>query len=200
MDWRKNQRLKSPRSFRYRWWHLSPLAKCKQKVVCSIWLLGGVPLYRSPHRPSLVCRLREKLAEVCEILGIKFTTPEKFVSHRWMTCYDIAAGTLRLWDAYYVFYFGFLKLEDRNIYKPVIRKILNDRKVSELAKAKLDSVHNNLKKKSMTSDGKMRKTRIFEKVVYFLLKRYSIMEINMYDNVWMYIIYSYTICFWRCCS
>lgn len=74
-------------------------------------------------------------------------------------------------------------MEDRNIYKPVIRKILNDRKVSELAKAKLNSVHNYLKKKSMTSDGKMRKTRIFEKVVYFLLKRYSIMEINMYDNV-----------------
>uniref|UniRef100_A0A8W8NXF2 Uncharacterized protein n=1 Tax=Magallana gigas TaxID=29159 RepID=A0A8W8NXF2_MAGGI len=131
------------------------------------------------HRWSV--DLREKLAEVCEILGIKFTTPEKFVSHRWMTCYDIAAGTLRLWDAYYVFYFGFLKLEDRNIYKPVIRKILNDRKVSELAKAKLDSVHNYLKKKSMTSDGKMRKTRIFEKVLF--LEKRTLLVFHFYTSV-----------------
>nr|XP_019923958.2 uncharacterized protein LOC109619082 [Crassostrea gigas] len=131
------------------------------------------------HRWSV--DLREKLAEVCEILGIKFTTPERFVSHRWTTCYDIAAGTLRLWDAYYVFYFGFLKLEDRKIYKPVIRKILNDRKVSEPARAKLDSVHNYLKKKSMTSDGKMRKTRIFEKVLF--QEKRTILVLHFYTSV-----------------
>lgn len=127
--------------------------------------------------------LREKFVEVCEILGIKFIILERFVSYRWMICYDIVVGILWFWDVYYVFYFGFLKLEDRKIYKLVIRKILNDRKVSEFVKVKLNSVYNYLKKKFMISDGKMRKIRIFEKVVYFLLKRYSIMEINMYDNV-----------------
>lgn len=127
--------------------------------------------------------LREKFVEVCEILGIKFIILERFVSYRWMICYDIVVGIFWFWDEYYVFYFGFLKLEDRKIYKLVIRKILNDRKVSEFVRVKLDSVYNYLKKKFMISDGKMRKIWIFEKVVYFLLKRYSIMEINMYDNV-----------------
>lgn len=127
--------------------------------------------------------LREKFVEVCEILGIKFIIVERFVSYRWMICYDIVVGILWFWDVYYVFYFGFLKLEDRKIYKLVIRKILNDRKVSEFVRVKLDSVYNYLKKKFMISDGKMRKIWIFEKVVYFLLKRYIIMEINMYDNV-----------------
>jgi hypothetical protein len=102
-----------------------------------------------------------------------------------MTCYDIAAGTLRLWEAYYVFYFGFLKLEDRKDYQPVINKILDDRKVSEPARAKLQSIHNYLKKKSMTSDGKSRKGRIIEKVRLRIFgKRCSGWKID-YINCWL---------------
>lgn len=48
--------------------------------------------------------LREAVSELCQILGIRYTVPERFLSHRWLSAYDVSVSTLRLWYAYRVFY------------------------------------------------------------------------------------------------
>ena len=58
----------------------------------------------------------EALTLICEALGIKGTTPENYVPHRWVSVYDVSVDTERMWDAYYVFYFSFLTNDDVELY------------------------------------------------------------------------------------
>ena len=58
--------------------------------------------------------LHEWLADVCSVIGIKFTMHERhIISHRWLSAYDRSLNILRLWDGYKLFYYGFLKPSDR---------------------------------------------------------------------------------------
>ena len=57
--------------------------------------------------------LRDYMKEISFLMGIKFTMPERFVSHRWLSCYDVSASNLLKLDLYTVFYSAFLKGEDR---------------------------------------------------------------------------------------
>ena len=68
--------------------------------------------------------LKEMLAEICHLIGLKFTVPERFVRHRWLSACDVAVGTLRMLDAYKVL-LG--TLEGRWLHKifPKFPKILN---------------------------------------------------------------------------
>ena len=34
--------------------------------------------------------LRQHLEEVCQLLSVKFTMPERVLTHRWLSCYAIA--------------------------------------------------------------------------------------------------------------
>ncbi|XP_076336572.1 uncharacterized protein LOC143239424 [Tachypleus tridentatus] len=63
------------------------------------------------------------LEEVCEFLGIPFTTPPRFVSHRWLSAYDVTVTTARMMEAYTVLYFAFLSKGEKPVYKEVIEEI-----------------------------------------------------------------------------
>ena len=39
---------------------------------------------------------RKLTTELCSIFSIKFTHPERFISHRWLSCHDLALSTLTL--------------------------------------------------------------------------------------------------------
>ena len=57
------------------------------------WVEGLLHALHADHKWS--ADLRELLCEICLLLGIKFTRPERFVQHRWLSCFDVALSTLK---------------------------------------------------------------------------------------------------------
>ena len=112
--------------------------------------------------------LRDWFTEVCNFVNLKATAPERFVSHRWLSVYDISLDTIRLLDAFILFYFGFLSDSDQVLYKKKFVNILQTKSVSAQAQKRIEQLHTLMKakKKTMTSDGKNRKGRIIEKLFY----------------------------------
>jgi hypothetical protein len=108
--------------------------------------------------------LREYLQEICDFVGIKFTMPERYVSHRWLSVYDVTVDTMRLWDVYQIFYFGFMDHSDRTHYLPKIMEIYLRRNVSEKSKIRIHEIHTELGKKNMTPEGTKRKQDAYEKL------------------------------------
>ena len=102
------------------------------------------------HRYSI--DLREMLHTVCTLLGIKFTVPERFLNHRWLSAYDCALSTKRLWDAYQVFYYAFLSQEDKLLYRAVILGIIRERNVSVEARQKIKETWAVIANKSLTEE------------------------------------------------
>lgn len=109
--------------------------------------------------------LKDKLFDLCQILGIKATTPERYVPHRWLSVLDVALDTIRLFDAYTLFYYSFLRLEDRKLYTEIVNDIMQKRLVSETGKKSVTEIQLYLRKKfpSFTKEGKDRKIRLVEK-------------------------------------
>ncbi|XP_072042205.1 uncharacterized protein, partial [Amphiura filiformis] len=110
--------------------------------------------------------LRENLAFICQALGIKYSRPEKYVSHRWLSIYDVSCDTIRMLDAFLLFYFPFLSKTDQALYVDVVNKIYNDYDVSETSKSGIKKLQQEMSKKNMTTDGKNRKKRIYEKLFF----------------------------------
>ena len=93
-----------------------------------------------------------------------------------MSCYDIAVGTLRLFDAYQLFYYASLPPNMQLIYTAKQLELFQKYKLSPEAKARIKVMQTKLKKKQLTEDGKARKQRIFEKVIYKWPQTKMIME------------------------
>ncbi|CAM1291290.1 FBN1 (predicted) [Pycnogonum litorale] len=120
--------------------------------------------------------LKDALAEICELLGLKFTTPARFLSHRWLSCYDVSVSTLLMMDAFEVFYQAFLPKDMLELYSPVMVAILRKRNVSQEARARIKEILQGLSKKKMTKDGQDRKNRVVEKLIYKLKETTLIMQ------------------------
>jgi hypothetical protein len=120
--------------------------------------------------------IREALREVCTILGIDFTTPAQRVAHRWLSVYDVLEKDLKMMKAFRVFYFAWIPPNLRQAYVPVVAKVLAG--VSREARERVYQIINNMKKKSLTQDGKNRKERIVTKVLYEIQK--TMLHVNLY--------------------
>ncbi|XP_052282792.1 uncharacterized protein LOC127879778 [Dreissena polymorpha] len=125
--------------------------------------------------------LRDSLAEVCNLLGIKFTAPERFLSHRWLSAYDLAVSTLRMWSAYQVFYYAFIDKAFKADYWPVVKAILVACKVSQPAKEQIKAIIAEVGAKKMTADGQKRKKEIVEKVMF--QERKTLLILYFYASV-----------------
>ena len=110
--------------------------------------------------------LRDYLKEICFLVDIKFTMPERFISHRWLSCYDVSVSNLLKLDAYSIFYFGFLTTDDKAKYKHILDDVYRRRKVSEQAKELISGIHIKLAAKKITEDGEKRKKNCTEKLFH----------------------------------
>ncbi|XP_045193668.2 uncharacterized protein LOC123549557 [Mercenaria mercenaria] len=108
--------------------------------------------------------LRNELKLICEILNIKFTVPERFTSHRFLSAYNLAVDTDRLLDAYTIFYTAFLKTGEQKKFQYLYEIILEKRGVSETSKEELLKIRKRLSKKKMTKDGQERKENVLLKL------------------------------------
>ena len=110
--------------------------------------------------------LRKALAEVCTLLSIKFTAPDVHIPWRWLSCYNVSVSTLRLLDPYIVFYYSFLSPADKGLYKIILENIYERNRVSREARAQIKIIQDQLSSKTLTEDGKNRKRKICEKLIF----------------------------------
>jgi hypothetical protein len=54
--------------------------------------------------------LRDFLREICAILDIKFTRPERYAGTRWLSVYDVTVDTIRLHNAFHSLLLWILKI------------------------------------------------------------------------------------------
>ena len=52
--------------------------------------------------------LKDYFLQICELSGVKYTMPKCCLNHRWLSAYDVAMDTQRLFKVYQVFYLAFL--------------------------------------------------------------------------------------------
>ncbi|XP_052795810.1 uncharacterized protein LOC128228504 [Mya arenaria] len=124
---------------------------------------------------------RDAMKEVAILLDVKFTMPERYVSHRWLSCYDVAVNTKRMSDVHKVFYYSFLRTEDQAIYSQIIDEVLQRRRVGENATREIRAIQKAFGKKKLTTDGKNRKGRIIERLFEKSVK--SELTLNFYISV-----------------
>ena len=119
---------------------------------------------------------------ICEILNIKYTMPERFLSHRFLSAcpaYQLALETQRLLDTYTIFYFSFVKDENEaETYSLIYQDVLRSKNVSAESLGQLQSFKVKLSKRRKTKDGKERKERINDKLFYE--RRKTKMLLSMY--------------------
>ena len=110
--------------------------------------------------------LRCHLEEICRIMGVKFTMPERFISHRWLSAYDLAISTLRLYDAYFIFCFAYLTSQDKVLYEEILREIYEFRIITAEEQKKIMKIHKKIKDKTLTEKGKKRRDRLVELIIH----------------------------------
>ena len=69
-------------------------------------------------------------------------------------------------DAFYLFYVSWLEPDLRYSYKDEIQAIYNKYYINEVGVNKLKDINKTFKKKTLTEDGRDRKQRIVEKLIY----------------------------------
>ncbi|CAL4066119.1 unnamed protein product [Meganyctiphanes norvegica] len=104
--------------------------------------------------------LRKYLSDICDILYIKFTMPDRFLKHRWLSVYDVTMSTNRLYEAYFVFFFSCIPDKDKRDYKDLLNKIYVAKHVDEDGKSKIKVIQSEIKKKKLTKSGAKRRDSI----------------------------------------
>ena len=125
--------------------------------------------------------LKEALREICEMIGLSFTMPDQFIEHRWLSCYDVAVSTLRLIDAYQLFYYGFLPPANKFVYQAVVLQLVRKYGLDTTERDRIKSIQRTLSAKNLTEQGRDRKKRIVEKFFYYSHK--TQLTLHLYKSV-----------------
>ena len=91
----------------------------------------------------------EYLKEVCVFLDIPATNPPRFISHRWLSAYDVGLSIKRMLPALRVLYFGFMSKQDQALYNDILKDMYRDHGVSDKAQSRIAFIHQDLCKKGM---------------------------------------------------
>lgn len=112
-----------------------------------------------------------------QILNVKYTIPQKFISFRWLSIYDAAQDFSTLLIVCLVhFYFSFLASSQRMDFLHVIVQFFKQYKVNEEGKNKIRNLQTSLQKKTITETGRERKLKIISKLFNNQLK----IKLNLY--------------------
>ena len=106
------------------------------------------------------------LSEICSLLNVPYTMPQMCSGTRWLSSYDRALETINLMDAYLIFYFAFLSDCDRDLYRPMMKGVLESHNVEVSQRKRLYKIMQLLSQKKGTKEGKQRKVAITEALFY----------------------------------
>ena len=124
---------------------------------------------------------REYLSDICKLLGTASTCPEQYIPHRWLSVLNVSLDTLRLLDAYTIFYSSYLQPATKKLYLDYIKSAQSS--ISSKGKEELKTIKQNIVSKvgSLTREGKERKARITEKV--FTQRPQTMLILNFYTAI-----------------
>ena len=133
-------------------------------------------LFNDTHADFQYCDdLRGYLEGICEIFFIKYTMSERFLSHRFLSEYQLALDTQRLLHTYTIFYFSFVKdKKEAETYRPIYQEVFRRKNVSAESLEQLQSFKVKLSMRRMTKDGK---ERINDKLFYERIKTKMLLSI-----------------------
>jgi hypothetical protein len=63
---------------------------------------------------------RDLLQQICFLVGDKYTVPQQYVAHRWLSCYDVALTTQLQLSALTIYAAAYLPREDKKLYENLI--------------------------------------------------------------------------------
>ncbi|XP_061574023.1 uncharacterized protein LOC133440720 [Cololabis saira] len=125
---------------------------------------------------------KDCLREIAAMFNQTFTAPERFIPHRWLSAYDVALSTARLLKPMQVFYYSFLKPDDKELYEEPMEAILNHNEICPIDRNRIREIQRRLASKTgMTENGKNRKKRIV-KCLFFKQKK-TVLQLNLYLSV-----------------
>ncbi|XP_011677577.2 uncharacterized protein LOC105444695 [Strongylocentrotus purpuratus] len=136
--------------------------------------------------------LRDYLEELCIILGIKFTVPERYVPTRWLSVYGVGVDTLRLFDVFTLFYYSFLPASDRTHFLHLCVEIYIRKGLGSKTRDAVRDIQSKLRVKNMTKDGENRKDRITTKL--FVTRTYTKLLLHFYASV-LPLLKNFVLCF-----
>lgn len=125
--------------------------------------------------------LRAALKEICEILNVSFTVPQNYIAFRWLSVYDVSQDFSRMFHALLIFYFSFLKRQDKLDFLHEVVKVYRHYKISKNSRDRIHMLQVTLASKKLTEPGKERKSRITEKM--FVTKLQTELVLNLYLSV-----------------
>ena len=103
------------------------------------------------------------LEEICNILGLNFTKPDRFLRHRWLSVYDVSISVLRYMDLYFIFFYSCLSKEDKLLYKDVLKNLYEKYVLTESDVTEIKAIQRKIELKKMgTEAGEARKKRIIK--------------------------------------
>lgn len=109
--------------------------------------------------------IQECLSKICDGMKLASTKPERFIRHRWLSCYDSSVSTIRLFDAYFLLYYGFLSSSEQQTFKDKMEEKRSKYGIDESMMEKICS-ESKKKRKTLTNKGRSRKERIIDKIFY----------------------------------
>lgn len=108
----------------------------------------------------------DALRQICLVLNINFKKPPQRISHRWLSIFDCLSTDMVMYDAFKILYYSWIPSNLIDCYKDDISKILINYDVNVEGKKLFIDIQKQMKKKSLTEDGKDRKERIITKLFY----------------------------------
>ena len=123
---------------------------------------------------------RKCLGGICELVDVKYTVPQRFLSHRWMSVLDLSEDTLRLFDCLSLLYFHFLSKSGQTIYHATVVDILASKNATLQTRDEIRRLRSTLGKVRMTPAGKQRKERIVKKL--FFTKDDTLLQLKFFSS------------------
>lgn len=82
------------------------------------------------------------------MLNIPASSPQRgFVNHRWLSAYDASMSTYSMLPAYKILYFGYLSVEDQELYQELLEALYTQYSLSQAGKSRIRLMHEDLKRK-----------------------------------------------------
>ena len=71
------------------------------------------------------------------------------VATRWLSVYDVTLSTIYMFNVYAIFYFSFLRKEDKKWYRSMLNTIYSHHKLLDEVKTRIGAHQNELKRKKL---------------------------------------------------
>ena len=108
----------------------------------------------------------DALRQICLVLDINFKKPPQRISHRWLSIFDCLSTDITMYDAFKLLYYPWIPSNLINCYEEDISKFFSKYNVNAEGKHLINNIQQQMKRKSLTEDGKDRKERIVTKLFY----------------------------------